>query len=180
MGYNTLRCGMRSKFNDKLTLLIEDLRGGESMCEVGSFAGESTLYFLKSGKFKELHAVDPWQVETNYTGFAEVDVERLKKMYSDVAWAEWSFDQRVNGYNVIKHKSTLSQCFNELPKFDFIYLDSDYRFEPFCKDIELALKLIKPNGQIGGHMYDKAQTREAIHKYFPNVKTYPDTSWLGL
>jgi len=175
-----LRCGMRAKSNDKIILLIQDLRKGDRMLEVGCFAGEDTLYFLQSGKFNELHAVDPWRVETDFSGFDESAIPRLKVMYNDMAWAERSFDRRMEGFNVVKHKSTLTECQNILPKFEFIYLDSDYRYEPYLKDIGIALSLLKEGGQIGGKMYDKECTRQAIAKYFNRVKTYPEHSWLWL
>jgi predicted O-methyltransferase YrrM len=156
--------GMRDE-NNGLIDLIADLPEMDSMLEVGSFAGESALMFYNSGKFKSITCVDVWE-----------DPHGAKRM----AYAEESFNKRLGG-KVTKIKAAFTERLN-LPKFDFIYIDADHNYESVKQDIQLAKKLIKPNGIIAGHDYSHgfAGLMNAVNEEFKKIVRYRDSSWRAL
>ena len=113
--------------------------------EIGSFAGESALLFLLSGKVGHLACVDPW----------------LENYYRDrqVPAAEETFDklQRSCGGKIAKHQMTglafLEARAQSKVKFDFIYIDGDHSYETVKREIAAAIPLIKPTGLLCGHDY---------------------------
>ena len=138
--------GMRGRKNG-LIQLIGDLPSGIIMAEIGCWAGESTLMFLRSGKIKQLYAIDLWRKD--WAGELEGSPEflaRVKTVYSQMDQAEESFNKRMNGFDVVKMKMTFQEAEKQLPKLDFVYIDADHRYEAVLKDIQTAKRLVKPGG----------------------------------
>lgn len=168
--------------NNGLLKLIQDLPNDIIMAEVGCYAGESTLMFLKSGKVKTLYAIDPWlnKLKGEIKGTKEF-IDRVNCMYANIKLAEDSFDVRIAPFpNVIKLKMTFSEAFESLPELDFIYIDGDHRYEAIINDLQLAKELVK-EGIIAGHDYTKESPGvvKAVNESFDKVdKLYPDSSWL--
>ena len=177
-----LKKGMRSD-NNALLLLIKDLPNDLIMAEIGCYAGESTLMFLKSGKVKQLFAIDPWplKLKGEIKGTKEF-IERINYVYSNMSWAEKSFDIRVSPFlNVVKLKMTFDEAFNSLPKLDFIYIDGDHRYKAIINDIGLAKRIIKAGGIIAGHDYteESHDVIRAVNESFGKIdKIYADSSWV--
>jgi hypothetical protein len=164
---------MRNKGNENGILeLAQEFSNNIVMAEIGCYAGESTVLFFKSGKIKQLYAIDPWK-----SGYDK----NLPASQSDFALVEKLFDDRVKGINVIKLKMTMEEAFNLLPELDAIYIDGDHRYDFVLKDIELSLKKIKISGIICGHDYNKIDfgVMQAVNKIFGKPdKIFSDTSWM--
>ena len=179
-----LKKGMRGK-NNGIIHLVNDLPDDIIMAEVGCYAGESALFFLKSGKINRFYAIDPWKdkLEGDVEGTEEFK-QRTKYVYDNMEWAEKSFDIRMIPYQeiVIKLKMTLleADAYNRLPILDAIYIDGDHRYEGVLNDILLAKKLVKKGGIIAGHDYhwESPGVKQAVDEIFYKPhKIYPDSSW---
>lgn len=177
-----LKKGMRGK-NNGLIHLVNELPNDITMAEIGSYAGESALFFLKSSKIKKFYAIDPWknELEGGIEGTEEF-IKRTKYVYDNMEWAEKSFDIRVLPYSeiVVKLKMTLWKAFDLLPPLDLIYIDGDHRYSGVKNDILLAKKLVKKGGIISGHDYhwESPGVIQAVNEIFVKPdKSYPDSSW---
>lgn len=182
--------GMRGK-NNGLLDLINILPDNIVMVEVGCYAGESTLMFVKSNKIKHLYAIDPWCNDRNSlwcTNIQKTPLTQKKKkivdrVFGNMEWAEQSFDVRMGPYkNVTKLKMTLEQAMPHLPELDFVYIDGDHSYEAVLKDIMNSKKIIKPSGIIAGHDYNKncLGVVKAVNESFEksDLVFYRDSSWL--
>lgn len=168
MGYTELRRGMRARFSDPLNRLIADLPQGENMLEVGCYAGESTILFCQSNKYKTIYAVDPW----------ERTDKQPQKMADDMDWAEWSFDQRAKGFDVVKLKGVLNEFTHIIPPLDLVYIDADHGYEAVKSDILLSLKLVKPNGIISGHDYNLEGVKKAVNEILGTPDSLYGNNWM--
>lgn len=142
--------------------------------EIGSFAGESALLFMLSGKVGHLACVDPWN--TDY--------------YRDnrIALAEASFDrvQAAMPGKISKHKLTglefLEARSESKVKLDFIYVDGDHSFECCRGEIQRSTSLIKPGGIICGHDYGYRKSpgvERAVKEVFGNADVlFAGYSWI--
>lgn len=169
--------------NEKYTLGLEDLIQDlkikvESMVEIGSYQGESTLIFYK--KIKELqvlHAVDPWM-----NGYAPGDV--CSDEYS-METVEKNFDLRTKDYRKIqKHKMSSIDFSKKIDdnSLDFVYIDGDHSYESCKKDILTWVPKLKKGGVIAGHDYLAScflGVVRAVDEIFGSPdKIYNDTSWI--
>ena len=110
--------------------LVSDLPVLKTMVEIGSYAGESTEIFAKSGKFHLIYAVDPW--ENGYD--SQSKASELVPM-QDV---EKRFDQVKERYPIIcKLKTTSKKAASFCPSVDLVYIDGDHRYPAVVQDILL-------------------------------------------
>jgi hypothetical protein len=148
-------------------LIIEvfnTLREGSNlkMLEIGSYNGESTSMFASSGIFDEIHCIEPFNEN------CETVVD------------EFSVNIRYFN-NIILHKDYSYNICNKFPDkyFDFIYINTNHKYEDIKQDILMYLP--KTKYLIGGHNY---QTNSrgvvmAVNEIFNTPhKTYMDGSWV--
>ena len=167
------------KYKMGLINLINDLNiPVETMVEVGSYQGESTIIFAENIKtLKTLYAVDPW-----VNGYAPGDV-CSDEYPMDIV--ESNFNIRVKDYSVISKQKTTSEEFSktiEDSSLDFVYVDGDHSYDSCKRDIQTWLPKIKKGGIIAGHDYLEIcflGVVNAVNETFGNPdKTYEDTSWI--
>lgn len=136
--------------------IIEFLPKDLTMIEVGSYAGESAVYFAKTAK--HLTCIDCWE------GYAE--------------GAETYFDERTKDLSNVSKLKARSEELN-MPPVDFIYIDGEHDYESIRKDIDQWLP--KATKYIGGHDYkDKFPgVIKAVNETFGEPdKVFSDSSWL--
>lgn len=167
------------KYKLGLIQLISDLTLEiETMVEIGSYQGESTIIFAENIKtLKSLHAVDPWK-----NGYAPGDVCSDEYPMEIV---ESNFDKRISTYpQIIKHKTTSGEFISnfEDKSLDFVYIDGDHSYESCKKDLELWLPKVKDGGIIAGHDYLPMCFMGVVNavneKFGGPDKVYEDTSWI--
>jgi hypothetical protein len=145
------------QINDLIELL-QNIEGSDlTLVEVGSFEGESMEIFAKSGKFKKIYCVDPWQ-----NGYDETDTSN-----NMVENAEVSFDAKKTQYpfvTKIKLKSLDAVNLFDDDSIDMVYIDGDHRPESVKLDIINWVKKIKPDGYITGHdwYYENGLIQESV------------------
>jgi hypothetical protein len=150
-----------------------------SMVEVGSYQGESTEAFAKSGKFGTIYAVDPWINEI-------YDPNDKATLHCDMAIVEAAFDERMAPYGgmitKLKCHSYDAIRFIEPTKrrFQFIYLDGDHRYDSVKIDILRWRIRVVNGGILAGHDYGTHPgVKRAVDEIFGKPdETFKDYSWL--
>jgi len=146
------------------------------MVEIGCYTGESTEFFSKSGKFREIHSIDPWGIDTDYD---ELPVDNM-----DVV--EQEFDKRIATLATPVHKirKVSSEAVGMFAdnSLDFVYIDGNHKYDYIKEDILKWLPKIKSNGIIAGHDYNYAYegVKIAVDEIFgkDNIQLFPDSSWM--
>lgn len=181
---STTRCStqtphvMRFGEWDPLNKLIkEHLSGKKDLIgvEIGSYQGESTEIFLKSGVFKTLYCIDPWKGD-----YDPLDVASNTKA---ITKAEENFDNKFKDNSVIKKIKAMSS--DAVSKFedeslDFLYVDGNHQLEAVKEDLKNYVPKVKKGGIIAGHDYNGDSVIIAVNDFFGKEPEYiyPDTSWL--
>ena len=108
--------------------------------ELGVDEGEFSEQILKICLPRKLHLIDAWNSE-------QYGLDKLSKT-----------KKRLDSYN--KDTIILHQGFSyvELENFednyfDWVYIDTDHRYETTVKELEVCLRKIKVDGVIAGHDY---------------------------
>jgi hypothetical protein len=146
------------------------------MAEIGCYTGESTEFFNKCGKFKEIYSIDPWESNVDYN---ELPLDNM-----DVV--EQLFDKRIATFKTLVHKirETSMQAVNRFSDsfFDFVYIDGNHEYDYVKEDIVKWLPKVKLNGIIAGHDYNHAYEGviQAVDEIFgkDNIRLFPDSSWM--
>ena len=143
-----------------------------TICEIGSYSGESTSIF--ASRFKYVLAIDPWM--DNYD---PNDATCHHAAFSEV---EKAFDQRISFYpNVTKLKATSDDAIKQLQeaRFDVVYIDGLHTYEQVKIDIANYTSIT--NFIVAGHDYNKTDwlgVYKAINESFDQpIYTFQDTSW---
>jgi predicted O-methyltransferase YrrM len=153
---------------------VDDLKLKNAiMVEVGSFKGDSTIIFAKSGKFREIYCVDPFK---NNIGDI-TDIVNMSKV-------EKHFKKTVSKYNFIYHIKELSTIaadqFDD-ESLDLVYVDALHTYEALKADLKAWLPKVKKGGFISGHDY-RSRFKGVIKAVNEVIGTpdqvYKDTSWL--
>ncbi len=85
--------------------------------------------------------------------------------------------------NIYFYKMSFSQFFfQNIEKFDFIYIDGNHEYQEVREDIINSLNFVKDGGLIGGHDYNSScpGVVKAVKEFFgDNIKIYSDSSWVN-
>jgi len=110
---------------------------GLDVLEIGSYQGNSTLYFLKNININKITCID------TFKGSDEHDKTKFDNIYSD-------FCQNIHEYKsqIIIKKSDSKSFFNKNNKslYDLIYIDGSHNYEDVLIDAFGSFKLLKKNG----------------------------------
>lgn len=165
--------------DDHLNDLINDyLKGKQDLIgiQIGSYRGQSTQMFLKSGAFKKLYCIDPWLPDYDPNDEAAT---------KEIVLAEQDFDRRFNGNEIIrkiKAKSTDVVNLFDNESIDFIYIDGCHTYEAVKEDLNNYYPKVKNGGIVAGHDWHKnwLGVVKAVSQYFGKSprKIYLDTSWV--
>lgn len=170
---------LRHRHISEMVPIIDLLPTGSVIAEVGVFAGEATIQFLRSPKVSFVACVDNW-----LGGYDEGDVASN----ADMEVARFAFDQRMASvlsgrYCVFNGESLQAASVCIKASLDLVYLDANHSYESLHQDIQAWLPGVKPGGWVAGHDYNKAQfpgvvraVDELVGKY-GNLIVFPDTSW---
>lgn len=141
-------------------LPLQDAEG----VEVGSYAGESALILVGSGKFRRLTCVDIW-LPTHAEGEAEFD--RVAAAHPEIRKLR---QPSLEAASVFAPRS-----------LDFVYLDADHRYRAVVADITAWRRRIRPGGYLTGH--DFARRNQSVIKAVQDTlgdpdRIYRDGSWV--
>jgi hypothetical protein len=147
---------------------------GAVMAEIGSYAGESTEMFTRSGKFKRICAIDPWE-----------NWESPDHMGDNMAAVEADFDKRKAVYPniIVKVKGRSPEAAGSFPdgSLNLVYVDGFHDYETVKQDILAWIPKLKDGGIMSGHDYSPGfpGVKKAVDEIFgmPD-RVFPDSSWL--
>lgn len=160
----------------KMVRDVEDLcriiPEGSIGVEIGSFIGESAEIFAKSGKFKRLYCVDPWQ--PGY--YRKHDMQEIER----------AFDERTAPYSCItKVKATSAEAVSMLRAEDvnFVYIDGNHKYDFVRKDIAIWLDVLRDSDTaleriLAGHDY-KFPKAPGVEKAVKELLSFPDIRFAG-
>lgn len=148
----------------------------ESIVEIGSYTGESAVFFAKQFPNATIYCVDPWT-----PGYDDTDIASN----SEFEVVEKMFDERTKGYNIVKIKADSLHIDIEC---DIVYIDGCHQYECVKDDIKYWKK--RCSKAIAGHDYYPKEiadqhphikgVREAVDELFSDqqIHTFADGSWL--
>ena len=111
-----------------------------NILEIGSYEGQSALFFLKYFLNPKITCVDIWEnQESNYKNIEFKDIEK-------------SFDKNLENYKkkIFKFRGTSKKFFqkNKNTDFDFIFVDGSHYMKHVYQDAINSFKSLKINGYI--------------------------------
>jgi predicted O-methyltransferase YrrM len=115
-----------------------------TILQIGAFTGDASVWILGNLPHATLLDVDTW-------GGSEGEQEHSEFDWADV---EATYDKRVHGaygsWRAYKYKMTSDEFFeqDDVPMFDFIYIDGAHTFSQVLKDANNAASHIAPGGII--------------------------------
>lgn len=138
------------------------------MAEIGVWEGGFSEIILDVTKPKELHLIDPWSFQPEYSNSAfgrARNVDKMAGMYDTVA-QKFASDDRVTLHRKMSHEAL--ETFDD-HSLDWVYVDGNHNYDIVLNDIQLALKKVKPNGMIAGDdllwkIDDGAPVRTAVRQ----------------
>ncbi len=116
-------------------------------CEVGVLSGKHAKKMLDQNPNLHLHLVDSYKF---YSG--------IPKRQNDVARYLPEMRERLKGYNCTEH---IEYSMDAVRKFkdkslDFVYIDSNHRFDFIMQDLIEWSKKVRIGGIVSGHDYAEA------------------------
>jgi len=160
-----------------MTELMAWLPGSSlTVVEVGVFAGESTEWFLRSGKVARLIAIDPWR-----GGYDPADTASGCNMEEARAafLAGPGSDSRVI---TLMTDSLMAAALLRPLAANVVYIDADHRYEAMVRDLPAWRPHVRPGGWIAGHDYTVPQhpgVRQAVDEILGRPdRVFADTSWV--
>lgn len=124
--------------------ILKEFKGKNnlSFLEIGSFTGESAVWFAKNiitGDGSTLTCVDPWSGEIIHDDVI-INFEKVEKVFDT--------NTQIFKDKIIKIKSTSQEFLikNREKKYDFIYIDGDHNPQAVLSDAVLSWDLLKLNG----------------------------------
>lgn len=156
---------------------------GSQMVEVGSYWGESIMFFWKSGKFRLITAIDPGTPDIGGPQNNDIIRKGVIEPSSGV----------VQLLEMTGHEAATAGFFRP-EELDLVYIDAVHDYENLSQDIRDWYPKVKPGGFIGGHDYDPDKfpgVVRAVQEAFPRVDrqweqteqagpdmVFTDTSWI--
>lgn len=151
-----------------MSFISKSLRYNIIGVEVGVKFGENALDILKNmPNVTLLYLIDPYEkyegwdapYKNEIENIAEVAKINLLPFRNRVKWIYKKFEDSIED---IVHTP------------DFVYIDGNHNYEYVSCNIELATKIVRKGGVIGGHDYDKNmfEVKRAVDEYSSkNAKT---------
>lgn len=141
------------------------------MIEIGTYAGESTMMFASSNKFKKIHTIDPYDFPQGYQVLMEARIN-TRYWYNIHFYKTWS--HKI-------HNHFKDEC------FDLVYIDGDHSRDAVLQDLELYYPKVKEGRYIAGHDYNDKEwpeTYDSINYFFKkkgysfdDIWKFEDSSW---
>ena len=133
-----------------LTKLIKPSSIG---CELGVFLGEYSDILIQSEKFHRFYLVDTFN---GIVGSGDSNGENIRTLTGHYLF-EFIKQKYINNSNVSIEKTDSITFLKSKPDkyFDFIYIDTVHTYEHLSAELEESLRVIKNNGFICGHDYNR-------------------------
>lgn len=153
--------------------LLDQIRPGEVVAEIGSLAGRSSVFAAERirPKFGKLLCVDMWQYgdELPTTG---------TEVYIEAGWPNiWAtFSKNIGGHHDVitaigKHSHDAAKLFRSLDaKFGLVYIDGAHDYDSVKADVEAWTPLVRHGGIVCGHDYNDPEVKRAVEDSLGTVE----------
>jgi len=159
------------RFISKLTggrkRLLRVLPKGAVGAEIGVWKGDFSEQILEIAQPRKLHLVDPWSFQPDFSD--RMFGGKVAKNQGDMDAIFQETQARLAGHENIRYwRMSSDDFFAQLDEpLDWIYIDGNHFYEWVKRDIENALKVIKPGGIVCGddyywHVDGRDHVREAV------------------
>ena len=161
-----------------LQAFVDTLPEGLLVAEIGSYTGESLMFWLQ--KASQVICIDRWESYSESVGGT------TGRMVIDcMDWVQTEFDRIASQYGdrVVKVIGDSLEVAARCPPatFDLVYLDAGHTYDQVFADILAWAPAVKPSGLLAGHDYDtlRASVRQAVDDLFGGPEQlYPDSTWV--
>lgn len=157
--------------------IVNKLKDGDTIVEVGSWKGRSTVYMaveiINSGKNIKFYAVD------TFTGSAE---HNPNDFINDAVYVEFmkNIEPVKDIITVIRKPSIEASALFKNNELAFVFLDAAHDYDNVKKDIAHWYPKVKTGSIIAGHDYDPGWVGviKAVDEQFKNKRTlHVDHVW---
>lgn len=124
-----------------LPLLKSELPENAKILEIGSFEGQSTVWFLQNFLQSQLTCIDP------FTGSPENSEKECANLFDRFSQNTAEFADRITvlkGYS----NTLLPQLITEKQQYDLVYIDGSHYAPDVLLDAVCAFELVQPGGLI--------------------------------
>ncbi len=118
--------------------------------EIGVLFGHFSKFILENWNCKELHSVDPWIYQAEYTDYSNANNETNEKRFTEAKGNLELFGDRSIIHRMFS-KEFADQTQDE--SIDFVYLDARHDYKAILDDINLWYPKVKRGGVFAGHDY---------------------------
>jgi len=133
----------------------EDVIGAE----IGVYRGDNAFNILTNlSNVSLLFLIDPYERYEGWKDSIRKMIEGARKIAEDRLAP---FSERVKWV----YKKAEDCLEDILAPLAFIYIDGNHSYKFVKKDIEVAMKLVRSGGVIGGHDYNKGGVRRAVNEF---------------
>ena len=149
--FNYIVCRkVRARYH--LPIILKLLRLNGKGVEIGVANGNFSEAMLKYSNLSEVYSVDPWKEfpEGEYSDINAVTQEIADKRYLYVVDRLKKYKDRSK---ILRLTSQEASRFFAAETLDFIYIDSNHRYEKCKEDLELWWPKLKRKGIFAGHDY---------------------------
>jgi len=144
--------------------------------EIGVWQGEFSNKIMEITHPKELHLIDPWAFQSQFSEWKYGGRDGTKQHDMDLMYQS-VIDRFRLKENVRIHRGFSEDVLEEFEDnyFDWIYIDGNHRYEFVLKDLNLAFRKVKPHGLIAGDDYgekvkDRFPVTEAVQDFVKEKK----------
>ena len=151
-------------------MILDIVRPGFVIAEVGSFAGVSSDLFARYCSM--VYCIDIWDSGAIGNGIEPDLMAKAEVMFDSVWNAHKKVIEPIQGMSV-----EVAQQFED-GSLDMVYIDGEHSYKSVCADIQAWLPKIKPGGWITGHDMILFDVQRAVKDTLgDHHKMYEDTSW---
>lgn len=144
--------------------------------EIGVDLGVNAEHILRFLDIKKLYLVDPWK---NYGGL------KYHGVFEDNDEAEENYKNTLKLIEPFKYKVVIIRNYSQeaakeiFEELDFIYIDSNHRYEWVRSDIITYWPKLKDGGQLAGHDFKKGEpgVSKAVEEAFGNKYFHGNWDW---
>ena len=147
--------------------------------EIGTWKGKSAVFMAEKikefNKNIDFYTIDPFNGEGG--GYeTDTDVKNnslLETYYKNIEPVKTYIKTLIGfSYNIALNFKDKS--------IDFLFIDSDHRYEEIKRDLNDWFPKIKKGGIIAGHDYNEPScgVRKAVDEYFSNAQSYVGGCWI--
>lgn len=153
---------------DEITSIYDEAisraKGGEIFVELGCYKGRSTCYMIdsiiKSGKNIKFYVVD------NFSTLGDVKAQFFENLG----------EERIKKIIFLEQDSYLSASNFLNESVDYLFIDTDHKFEVLDKELSAWIPKVKIGGIISGHDFNNGGVKQAVEKnhtknIFVNIST---------